>query len=343
MKKFLVSTANVIGYDEYDNILFEGTTMLDTSLENALSNTDVRAGEGNKLQYIYYHSDELTGTINDAQFSLAMLALNSGATITTGANIWTEETVTLTNGAGSIEGTPLGFQNSTVYGWVTYNDVTSERVEFTNKAFTISDTSYNGEVCVRYYAYNASAKHMEINANVIPAIVRLVMRVGLYSAEKSKNKIGEAIITIFRASMTGAFTISMTPDGVSSTPLNFRSLASKSSATGCGSGKEVYGTIDEVIYDANWYDDVIALAVVGGDFELANSATKMLEVRAIPSSGAAFKPPYADLTFSATGVTVSNTGGAKGTVTGATGGGTVKVTITSKSAIDTTVAVTTPA
>lgn len=341
--RFLVSTADTIGYDENDNILFEGYTNLDTSLENAISNTDVRAGQGNKLQYIYYHSNELTGAINEAQWSLPMLALNTGATITTGTNIWTEEDVVLTNGAGTVTGTPLAYQTSAVYGWVTYGSVQSERVVLTAGAFTIADTTYNGTVCVRYYAYDAASRHMEINAAAIPAIVRLVMRVGLYSSDSTTNKVGEAIITILKAQMTGAFTISMTPDGVSSTPLNFRALASKSNTGGCNGAKQIYGTIDEVIYDANWYDNVISLGVVGGDFELANLATKMLDIRAIPSTGAAFVPPYADLTFAGTGVTVSNSGTTKGTVTGDADGGTVKITITAKPSVDTTVHVTVPA
>ena len=108
MKKFLVSTADVYGYDSNDNLLFVGKTLLDSSIETTLSNTDVRAGRGNQLQYIYYHSAEMNITVNEAQFSLDFLALNTGSAITTGANIWTEESVTVTNGAGTVtEGTPL--------------------------------------------------------------------------------------------------------------------------------------------------------------------------------------------------------------------------------------------
>ena len=33
MKKFLVSTADVYGYDQNDNELFRGVSMLDTSIE----------------------------------------------------------------------------------------------------------------------------------------------------------------------------------------------------------------------------------------------------------------------------------------------------------------------
>ena len=48
MKKFLVSTADVYGYDSNDNLLFVGKTLLDSSIETTLSNTDVRAGKGNQ-------------------------------------------------------------------------------------------------------------------------------------------------------------------------------------------------------------------------------------------------------------------------------------------------------
>lgn len=340
--EYLVSTAEVYGFDEDDNMILFGDTMLDTSIENAISNTDVRAGQGNMLQYIYYHSAELTVAVSNAQFSLNQLALAVGSDITTGADVFTTETVTVTNGAGTVTKTPLVSQTSTVYGWVAYNGGnTTDRVAFTGSNFTLADTSYSGDVCVRYYANDAAAKRITIKANMIPAIVKLVLKAQLCSSDDSRNKVGDVLVTLYRAQASGAFTLSMTPDGVASTPLNFRAIAYTSLGGGCNANQRVYGTIDKVLTDANWYDNVTALAVVGGDFELANLATKMLDIRAIPNDGtAAFKPPYADLTFAATGVSVVNTSGAtKGTVTGATGGGSVTVTITAKTAVDVTVLV----
>ena len=337
--KFLASVADVFGYDENDVLVLEGNALLNTTLNHAVSDTDVRAGEGAKLQFVYKHSGELTGDIENAAFSMDMIGLAAGKTVTTGSNIWTEETVTLANGAGSVVGTPLGFQNTPVYAWVTYNDVVSERVVVTTKAFTIADTTYDGDVCVRYYAYDAAAKSVEIDASPSPSVIRLVLRVGVYSNSSYTSKIGEAFITIHRAQITGNFTISMTPDGVASTPISWRALAYTNTANGCTGRRQIYASIVESIYDRNWYDDVTALAVIGGDFDLAAAATKQLDVRAITSTDA-FTPPYADLTFSKTGSITVTSGGL---VTGATGGGTVKVTITAKTAVDTTVVVTDPA
>jgi hypothetical protein len=341
--EYLVSTAEVYGFDQDDNLILFGDTMLDTSIENAISNTDVRAGQGNMLQYIYYHSAELTVAVNNAQFSLNQLALAVGSDIVTGADVFTTETVTVASGVGTVTKTPLVSQTSTIYGWVTYNGgLTEERVTFNSgKNFTLTDTGYSGDVCVRYYANDAAAKRITIKANMIPKIVKLVLKAQLCSSDDSRNKVGDVLVTIYRAQASGAFTLSMTPDGVASTPLNFRAIAYVTAGGGCNANQKVYGTIDKVLTEANWYDNVVALAIVGGDFELANAATKMLDIRAIPNDGtSAFKPPYADLTFAATGVSVVNTAGAtKGTVTGAAGGGTVTVTITGKTDVDVTAVV----
>ena len=346
MKKFLTSAADVYGFDENDNLLFVGKTLLDSSIEATLSNTDVRAGKGNALQYIYYHSAELNIAVTEAQWSLEFLSLNVGSAITTGANVFNEETVTLTKGKGAVTGTPLTFSTQTIYGWVSIpdgSDTKVERVEFDGKNFQITDTNYDGNVCVRYYNRNAAARQIVIDSDMTPSVIKLVMEANLNSSDKTTNRIGKVEIMVPRASMTGAFTISMTPDAVASTPLNVRALASTVSTGGCAGNKSIYATITEVIDNANWYDNVDALAVVGGDFTLAADATKLLDVRAVPTTGAAFKPDYDDLTFSVVDgtITVNNTNGAtKGTVTGAAGGGTVKVTITSKPEIDVTVKVT---
>lgn len=345
MKKFLVSTANISAFDEQDNLLFVGKTLLDTSIETTLANTDVRAGQGNQLQYIYYHTAEMNLTISDAQFSLDYLALQSGSPKMTGVKIYTEENVELTAGSGSVSKVPLVGSTDTIYGWVTYADGTVERVTIAaDKTFTVADQpTLTGTVCVRYYAQDAAAKQITIYADMIPATIRLVMDATLASSDAVTNKIGTVQIVVPRASMTGAFTLSMTPDSVASTPLNARALASTDNTVGgCAGGRPIYATITEIIDNLNWYDEVIALACVGGDFALADGAKKLLDIRAIPRTGSSFKPDYADLTFSATGVTVSNTGADKGTVTGATGGGSVKVSITAKPDIEVTVNVTEP-
>lgn len=341
MKKFLVSTADVYGYDSNDNLLFVGKTLLDSSIETTLSNTDVRAGKGNQLQYIYYHTAEMNITINEAQFSLEFLALNTGASIETGANIWTEESVTVSNGAGVVtKGTPLAIQTQTIYGWVTKEDGTVERVAFTGANFTLADSSYNGTVCVRYYTNDASARKVTVYADMLPSTIRLVMVGTLASSDSTTNQIGTVQIEVPRASMTGAFTLSMTPDAVAQTPLSVRALASTETAGGCDGNRPIYATITEKINGAKWYDNVIALAIKGGDFDLAKGTSKSLQVYAIKNDGsAAFLAPIDGLTFASSETSKATVEG--GIVAGVTAGSsTIKATITEVPEIDANVVVT---
>lgn len=341
MKKFLVSTADVYGYDSNDNLLFVGKTLLDSSIETTLSNTDVRAGKGNQLQYIYYHTAEMNITINEAQFSLEFLALNIGSSIETGANIWTEESVTVSNGAGVVtKGTPLAIQTQTIYGWVTKEDGTVERVAFTGANFTLADSSYNGTVCVRYYTNDAAARKVTVYADMLPSTIRLVMVGTLASSDSTTNQIGTVQIEVPRASMTGAFTLSMTPDAVAQTPLSVRALASTETAGGCDGNRPIYATITEKINGAKWYDNVIALAIKGGDFDLKSGDSKTLQVYAIKNDGsAAFLAPVGGLTFASSETSKATVEG--GIVAGvAAGSSTIKATITEVPEIDANVVVT---
>ena len=340
MKKFLVSTADVYGYDSNDNLLFVGKTLLDSSIETTLSNTDVRAGKGNQLQYIYYHTAEMNITINEAQFSLEFLALNTGSSITTGANVWTEESVAITNGAGSVVGSPLAISSQTIYGWVTKEDGTVERVAFTGTSFNLSDTDYNGTVCVRYYTNDAAARQVTVYADMLPSVIRLVMVGTLASSDSTTNQIGTVQIEVPRASMTGAFTLSMTPDSVAQTPLSVRALASTENVGGCDGNRPVYATITEKITGANWYDGVVALAIKGGDFTIADGTSKELQVYAIKNDGsAAFLAPTSGLTFSSDKAATATADG--GIVVGvAAGTATIKATITDVPEIDANIIVT---
>ena len=341
MKKFLVSTADVYGYDSNDNLLFVGKTLLDSSIETTLSNTDVRAGKGNQLQYIYYHTAEMNITINEAQFSLEFLALNTGSSIETGANIWTEESVTVTNGAGVVtQGTPLAIQTQTIYGWVTKEDGTVERVAFSGANFTLADSSYNGTVCVRYYTNDASARKVTVYADMLPSTIRLVMVGTLASSDSTTNQIGTVQIEVPRASMTGAFTLSMTPDAVAQTPLSVRALASTETAGGCSGNRPIYATITEKVNGAKWYDNVIALAIKGGDFDLKSGDSKTLQVYAIKNDGsAAFLAPVGGITFVSSETSKATVEG--GIVSGvAPGSSTIKATITEVPEIDANVVVT---
>lgn len=343
-KEFMVSVADLWAYDESDNLILTGKTLVDSSIEVTLGNADIRGGQGNQLQHVYYHSSDMTINIMEAQFNLAYLASTIGSTLGTGANVYTEEDVTLTaGGAGTVTGTPLAtLGQTTIYGWVTLTDGTVEKVTFTGSAFSCSGAE-NDVVCVRYYNLNAAAKEITIKSNIVPSVLKLVMSTQLASGDVASNIIGEVQIVVPKATLTGAFSLTMAADGVSQTPLNARALAfTPSSEAGCDI-IAAYAYLKKILFNTNWYDDAIALAIVGGDITLASTTgTQQTVVKAIHSDGSVSTPPVADLTFSSDAVGTATY--VAGLVTGvAAGTTTIRVTITAKTAIDAAVDVTVPA
>ena len=340
IRKFLTSVADVYAYDASDNLLFSAKTLLDSSIDVKVGSAEVRGGQGNSLLYVYYHTGAMSVALTDAQFNLGFLAETVGASVATGNDVYVEETVTLNSSKqGTVVGTPLALPNSgAIYGWLTLPGGDVEKVTFTGSTFTSADGS-NGDVCcVRYYANNAASRSITIPANILPSSVRLVMEASLNSGDQAgANKIGKLQVLVPRAQLSGAFTISLKSDGVSNTPLSAMALADTDLTSAACSNTPIYAKLTEILDSVNWYDDVTALAVDGGDFALTHPATSTLKVWAIKgnSTDAPFLAPVADLTFTSGTVGTATIGAHTGIVTTVAAGSTLlKAVITSKTSIE---------
>jgi hypothetical protein len=337
-EKFVFGVANAFAYNTEGDIVFESKTLIDSSITAGIANVDIRGGQGNPLLARYFHTPELSIALNDTQWNLNFLANTVGSAVTTGKNVYDEETVVLgAEGAGTVVGTPLAVTGSTIHGWVTLATGVQEKVEFTGQNFSCAGAE-GSSVTVRYYALDAAARSMTVTANFVPSIVRLVLEVQLFSSQSSTNKIGTVLFEFPRVQLSGGFTVSMTADGVSSTPLEAMALA----YSPAGTTDKIFGYVTERVTGAVWSSNVKALAIEGGDFALTTGQTRTLKVYAIPNDGgAAFRVPVlSDLTFASSTVgaaTVSNVGVV--TFVGA-GSTTVKVSITAKNTIDANVVVT---
>ncbi|MCK5343290.1 MAG: hypothetical protein KAR20_07790, partial [Candidatus Heimdallarchaeota archaeon] len=131
-KYYLTSVADAWLYDN-DVLVGSAKALVDSTFEITTSNTDIRGGKGNPLQLVYFHSPEANITLTDTEFNLAFLAETVGSSLATGANVYTEENVTLgSGGTGTVTETPLAIEGTALYGWVTHLDVEDvERVTFT--------------------------------------------------------------------------------------------------------------------------------------------------------------------------------------------------------------------
>lgn len=271
--------------------------------------------------------------LTDTQWNLGLLAATVGSDIVTGDNVYTEENVVLTGtGSGSVTHVPLAFTGSTIYGWGTdVNGNTYKLTMLADKSFTGAGSLAAGSsLCVRYYMNNSAAASVTIPANMIPKVVRLVMEAQLNSSEVSTNKIGIVQIIVPTVTLSGAFTISMKADGVSTTPLTGMALAYNGPAgTDACAAEPYYARVIEVITSANWYDNLLGLSIAGGDFAISTGSTVTLSVWAVPSTGAPFKPPVADLDFTSSATGSATVGLHTGIVTGVAAG---TATITVKGA-----------
>lgn len=347
IRKFLTSVADVFAYDQNDNIVFVAKTLLDSSLEASLGSQPVRGGRGNQLQYVYYHTGELKATLTDTQWNLAMLGSTVGSDSAVGYSYYAEETIAMSGSAASVSTSPLAFSGTTVYGWATNPLGNTQKVTFTGKSFSVSG-SVAGDWCVRYYTANETAgQGITIKANMIPQVLKIVMEAQLNSADVTTNKIGIVQIIIPKLVLSGAFTISMTADGISNTPLTGTALAFNDVASaGCVGAEGYYAKIVEIIDATNWYDNVSALAFedTGSQITLAVNATYPITIWAVPLSGASFKVSTSLVSFTSASPTIASVGATTGIVVGKLAGTTViTAAVTSASALNKSLTVLVPA
>jgi len=348
-KKFLVGVGSVTAFNiSTGDILFRSRTILDDSIDITTASEEISAGQGNALQYIYYHSGRFSAKLTETQFSLNMIGQNVGSSILTGKNVWTEENVTLgVGGTGTVVGTPIltpDVSGADVFGYVTNAAGVTTKITFSTKDFTLVGGAENDIVCVQYFTLDSAARYVTVNSNFLPSVVRLVIDTQLASSDESSaagsSIIGKVQVEVPRFQIAGSQSISMTASGVAQTPLE--GMALSFAGTGGCNGSGYYATIAEVIDANNWYDNVGFLAIADDTVALTHPSTSTLTVWAVPTNGdAAFKAPAADLSFTSGTVGTCTVGLHTGIITTVAGGTSViTCVITSKNTVGTTATVT---
>lgn len=332
-KQFLVSVADALGLNSNtDAFIFKAKTLLDSSIEVALSNQDVRAGFGNQLQFTFYHSRELSATLNNAQFSLEYIALNSGATIFTGLrDVYVfDEVVTLgAGGVGTVTQTPVGTKV-----FVKKQDGTTSTLTLTGSNFTVAGASEN-DVVFATYMYNSTVEEVTIDAGTAPSIIKLIMKTKLFD---QSGLIGNVEIEIPRFQISGNFTLNFTADGVSSSSLQGRALSYVPANSTNPDG--IYAIV-RVISSSAGAENYDFIAIDTDDFTLDVAGTKQLQVYGIKTGLYAPVPiPAGNITFTSSAVAKASVS-TGGLVTGEeAGSANIIATLKSNTNLTDTVAVT---
>lgn len=291
-KEFIVSVGDVLAYDPNNNdaYIFKSETEMENGMTIDMDSTEVRGGYLNQKLFEFYHSRSLGVDIVNAQWDFQYMALNAGNSITNGASdVWKfNECQTLVAGAGTTDEVPVGDLI------VTKPDDTVVTITPTGSNFTVPGlTTESVQVS---YQYNETVDTLIIDADTAPKIITLVEQFKIVDQEGEQ---GILEITIPRFQVSGSFELSMTPDGVSSTPLSGTALSFKDAT--CGS-QSIYAYVRVITTDGS----VIAftgIAVQPTSFEPAVGdlpETQQLTVLGLRSGGMYAPAPIAvaDCTFS---------------------------------------------
>jgi hypothetical protein len=323
--------------------IFTSKTLQESGISISVTAEDIRGGLSNPLLGRYFHDSILEANITDALFNLQYLALNVGGEVVIGGSSLVTETVTAGSGTLTVQGTPVAFGAAGTVGW--YTPAGQEDwapLTFEGKVATATVTS-GTDYCVRYNANDAGIQEFVVPSAIIPSEVHLVMTYPLFAggtspeAISTSSQVGELIVDIPRFQFAGNVELSLTSSGAATSNLSGSALASYTTANCNDMG--TYGTVKQKIYGGNWYDDLTTIAVDGGNFSIANGATKKLKVIGIFKNGTGVLD-NSKLTFTSSAsstASVANTG----VVTGAaTGSANITITVTEKTSVATMVGVT---
>ena len=324
--------------------IFTSKTLQESGISISVTAEDIRGGLSNPLLGRYFHDSILEANITDALFNLQYLALNVGGEVVVGGSSLVTETVVGGSGTLTVQGTPAAFGNAGTVGWYTIAGQEDwSPLTFSGQVATVEGVTSANTYCVRYNATDAGIQEFTVPSAIIPSEVHLVMTYPLFAGGtnveqiSTSSQVGELIVDIPRFQFSGTAELSLTSSGAATSNLSGSALASYTTANCNDMG--TYGTIKQKIYGGNWYDDLVAMAVDGGDFSLAVNGTKTLKVIGIFKNGTGILD-NANLTFTSA-ATATATVSTAGLVTGkAAGSTTITIAVTAKPAMAATVATT---
>lgn len=325
MKKFLVGVGNVVAMQN-GQVVATSKTMLNTGFEVSTSNTEIRGGQGNQLLYVYYHTGALNITLEDTQWQLPWLMLNTGAALSVGGNFWEQETIVGGSTTVTPTQTPVAIDGDTAYAFVEFEG-TIYACPYADGTVDITSVGLEeGErACMGYFVSDMNGQTITIPANIIPDTVHLFITGKLASDSTGTGLVGDVVIEVPLAQLTGAQSISMTADGYSTTPVSAMALAYAPVDGGCDTNA-YYAKISERVSGTNPLDGITALAIAGGDFSLANGSSATLQVYAV-KNGRSFLADNSQLTFTSSTGSVATVGQHTGVVTAAASTGTTVIKV----------------
>lgn len=213
---FAVSTADAYLIDpSNDTLVIKAKALLNSSMEQTMQSTDLNAGRGSQLKFIYNYQKVLAFQIEAADFSPVYLALQTGSEIKNKmAKYFTEELVTFdSTGKATLSQAPIG----NVYVESPANHVTK-----TPSGKVITDIAYADQELKVVYQYSTQVDELTIGANDFPKAYKLVLTSDIFNSDGDKAY--EQQIEVPRYKLDGALNVNLAHDSVAQFTLNGKAL-----------------------------------------------------------------------------------------------------------------------
>lgn len=340
-KYIMAGVGTAMAYDGSGSQIFKARALTDSGFNISTSKEEIRGGQSAALQGQYFHTTQFGVTLKDAIADLNYFALQVGGTIKAGGDVFKTEEVTIsTENQIEVQGTPKDFGGYGVIGWYSYpNEDISKTITFSGKTASATGVKEGDTVCVTYVETSDSARAFEVATAFIPAEVHLVFTMPLFNASamqsvSTASQIGELIVDVPRFQFNGS--VDMSTAMASAASVDISGMALQSGTSGC-SGKGIYATITEHIYEKGDFDNVYAIVVEDSDVELRQTESQILRVMALYNDGTT--PSVVDnskLTFTVSeensGSTYATVGASDGKVTAKSANGTaiIEIKVTEK-------------
>ena len=348
MSNYFIAGPAVVDMFTGSELFATSNTLINSAINISVTAVDIAGGQGNILFGKYFHSSKMELNLEDPMFKLDFIAKSVGSTVTIGGDLVENESITLTAGGnGTVTiADPVAFGTYGIVGWYAQPGSSNwSLIEFTGRTFTVPGGQAGDLVCVKYIKNGAGARKIIVSGNIIPDTIKLIMRANLFAGDstnlESSTRVGYVQIEIPRFLLDGKQDLSLSATGASTTKFSGSALGNTDSL-GC-SFDPYYAIITENVEGRTWQDLTKFIAVADSDVTIAKLGTSKLEVYAVPFSGAAFKAPVADLTFTSSSTSIA-TVDSDGVVTAKSTAGNATITVTVASSIlDATANITVPA
>lgn len=309
-----VGTATAFKIDENGNkkVAFVSKTLTDSGLNISTTKDDIRGGEGAPIQFSFYHDPTVEINLTDIIWKPEYLEAQLGASFEAGEEAYVSDSVTFENGEVTynkeIKKMPFTCgEDYLVWGakkgsdeWVAIEYVADEKKLKLNGA--------NGEYCIRYLGASNAAKIAEINAQIIPSELFLLIEAPIYAGDAcaaSKGKAaGKIIFEVPRFLLNGAQEFSFNMSSNQTMSLAGQALASESADCDANGGRLL--RVIEVITGRDYLNEVEDLvadaesAVVGKE-PVVYGVLKDGSVMKLDNGSLTFNPALNDGKFNAAG------------------------------------------